>query len=83
MKRRIPSTISLLKINLIKNKLGETAVFGMHLVFFCLILAMFCVNFDVCSICFVMYLLNSVSFSIFIMHLCVKLTKVALASINL
>ena len=35
--------------------------------FFCLILAMSFVKFDVCSIVFVMYLLNGVPFSIFVL----------------
>ena len=44
-------------------KIGETAVLSMQLIisfFFCLLLVMSSVNFDVCSIAFVMYLLNSV-----------------------
>ena len=55
------------KPNLGALKLGETAVLGMQLViFFCsLLLAWPFVNFDVCSIAFVMYLLNGVPFSIF------------------
>ena len=45
----------------------STAVLGMQLVIFCQILVMFYVNFDVCSIAFVVYLLNGVPFSIFVL----------------
>ena len=48
-------------------KLGETAVLGMQLVFFCSAFCMVSVNFDVCSIDFVMLLLNGVPFSIFVL----------------
>ena len=50
-------------------KLSESAVLGMQvLIFFCLLLlVMSSVNFDVCSIAFVMYLLNGVPFSIFVL----------------
>ena len=47
--------------------LGETAVLGMQLVFFVLLSALASVNFGVCSIDFVMLLLNGVPFSIFVL----------------
>ena len=54
-----------------KPNLGETAVLGMQVVVFfcfCLLLAMSYVNFDVYSIAFIMCLLNSVPFSIFVLN---------------
>ena len=42
----------------------------MQLEFFCLLLVMSSVNFDVCLIAFVMYLLNGVPFSSFVSIVC-------------
>ena len=46
-------------------KLGETAVIGMQLIIFCLLLVISAANFDVCSIAFVVYLLNVPLFNFF------------------
>ena len=58
------TTVVTLKIKSCKT---QQSVSPVNRFFFGLILAMSCVNFDVCSIALVMYLLNGVPFPIFVL----------------